>query len=71
MEILTEYISHVVNLLPVLITLALVFVTYAIALRLHLSGPIAVVIAGLFIGNHGAKFAMSDNTRGSPCRQGF
>ena len=49
--------------IEVLITLALVFVTYAIALRLHLSGPIAVVIAGLFIGNHGAKFAMSDNTR--------
>lgn len=49
--------------IEVLITLALVFVAYAIALRLHLSGPIAVVIAGLFIGNHGAKFAMSDNTR--------
>ena len=49
--------------IEVLITLALVFVSYAIALRLHLSGPIAVVIAGLFIGNQGAKFAMSDNTR--------
>ena len=49
--------------IEVLITLALVFVTYAIALRLHLSGPIAVVIAGLFIGNHGAKFAMDDKTR--------
>ncbi|HHI82532.1 MAG TPA: sodium:proton antiporter, partial [Rhizobiales bacterium] len=47
----------------VLITLALVMVIYAIAIRLHLSGPIAVVIAGLFIGNHGAKFAMSENTR--------
>ena len=49
--------------IEVLITLAVVFVSYAIALRLHLSGPIAVVIAGLFIGNHGAKFAMSKNTR--------
>ncbi|MGI9462704.1 MAG: cation:proton antiporter, partial [Aestuariivirgaceae bacterium] len=49
--------------IEVLITLALVFASYAIALRLHLSGPIAVVIAGLFIGNHGAKFAMSKNTR--------
>ena len=49
--------------LEVLITLALVFCTYAIALHLHISGPIAVVIAGLFIGNHGAKFAMSENTR--------
>lgn len=49
--------------IEVLITLALVMVMYAIAIRLHLSGPIAVVIAGLFIGNHGAKFAMSGNTR--------
>jgi len=49
--------------IEVMITLALVFVTYAIALRLHLSGPIAVVIAGLFIGNQGARFAMSENTR--------
>ena len=49
--------------IEVLITLALVFVSYAIALRFHLSGPIAVVVAGLFIGNHGARFAMSDNTR--------
>ena len=49
--------------IEVLITLALVMVIYAIALRLHLSGPIGVVIAGLFIGNHGAKFAMSENTR--------
>lgn len=49
--------------LEVLITLALVSGTYAIALHIHTSGPIAVVIAGLFIGNHGAKFAMSQNTR--------
>lgn len=49
--------------LEVLITLALVFCSYAIALHLHISGPIAVVVAGLFIGNHGAKFAMSENTR--------
>ena len=49
--------------IEVLMTLALVFVLYAMALRLHLSGPIAVVVAGLFIGNHGARFAMSENTR--------
>jgi CPA1 family monovalent cation:H+ antiporter len=49
--------------IEVLITLALVMIIYAIGIRLHLSGPIAVVIAGLFIGNHGAKFAMSSNTR--------
>lgn len=49
--------------LEVLITLALVTCTYALALHVHTSGPIAVVVAGLFIGNHGAKFAMSENTR--------
>ena len=30
---------------------------------LHLSAPIAIVVAGLLIGNHGRKFAMSRNTR--------
>ena len=28
-----------------------------------MSGPIAVVVAGLFIGNHGRRLAMSDTTR--------
>ena len=49
--------------LEVLITLSLVMATYAIASRLHLSGPLAVVVAGLFIGNHGKRFAMSEETR--------
>ncbi len=49
--------------LEVLITLALVLGTYSIALHLEISGPLAVVIAGLFIGNHGARFAMSEKTR--------
>lgn len=49
--------------IEVLITLALVAGIYAIAIRLHTSGPLAVVVAGLFIGNHGAKFAMSENTQ--------
>lgn len=49
--------------LEVLITLALVMVTYSIALRLHLSGPIAMVVAGLFIGNRGMRFAVSENTK--------
>jgi CPA1 family monovalent cation:H+ antiporter len=49
--------------LEVLITLATVMVTYAVATRLHLSGPIAMVVAGLFIGNQGMKNAVSDNTR--------
>jgi CPA1 family monovalent cation:H+ antiporter len=47
----------------VLITLALVMGGYAIAGRLHLSGPIAIVVAGLLIGNHGRAMAMSEHTR--------
>lgn len=47
----------------VLITLALVVGGYSLAHALHLSGPIAVVVAGLMIGNHGRQFAMSDRTR--------
>ncbi len=49
--------------LEVLITLALVMVTYALALFLHMSGPISMVVAGLFIGNQGVKYAMSPQTR--------
>lgn len=49
--------------LEVLITLALVTLTYSVALALHVSGPIAVVVAGILIGNHGKKFAMSETTR--------
>ncbi len=49
--------------LEVLITLAMVMVTYVVALKLHMSGPIAMVVAGLFIGNQGMKFAVSDNTK--------
>ena len=49
--------------LEVLITLALVMGTYSVASRLHMSGPLAVVVAGLFIGNHGKRFAMSESTR--------
>lgn len=49
--------------LEIMITLALVTGAYAAALHLHVSGPIAVVIAGILIGNQGAAFAMSKNTR--------
>lgn len=47
----------------VLISLALVFGGYALAYTLHLSGLIAMVVAGLLIGNHGRALAMSDTTR--------
>jgi CPA1 family monovalent cation:H+ antiporter len=46
-----------------LVTLALVTCTYGIAHRLHVSGPIAVVVAGLLVGHRGPKDAMSDQTQ--------
>ena len=51
------------HVLEVIVTLALVTGAYSIALHLHLSGPIAMVIAGLLIGNQGTALAMSDKTR--------
>ena len=47
----------------VLITLALVTGGYRAASAMHISGPLAMVIAGLMIGNHGRLLAMSDTTR--------
>ncbi len=47
----------------ILITLALVTGLYAVALHLHTSGPIAVVVAGLLMGNRGRITAMSETTR--------
>jgi CPA1 family monovalent cation:H+ antiporter len=47
----------------ILITLALVMGGYALALQWHLSGPIAIVVAGVLIGNHGRKYAMSAKSR--------
>ena len=47
----------------ILLTLALVMGGYALALALHLSGPIAIVVAGVLIGNHGRKYAMSPTSR--------
>ena len=51
------------DMVEILLTLGLVAGAYAVCLRLHLSGPIAVVVAGLFIGNRGAERAMSEDTR--------
>ena len=47
----------------VLITLALVAGGFALAGRLHVSGPLAVVVMGLFIGNRGRRLGMSAKTR--------
>lgn len=46
----------------VLITLALATGGYALAEALHLSAPIAIVVAGLLIGNQGRSLAMSAKT---------
>jgi monovalent cation:H+ antiporter, CPA1 family len=46
----------------VLLSLALVMGGYALASALHFSGPLAVVVAGLFIGNKGRSEAMSSET---------
>lgn len=47
----------------ILISLALVVTGYGIAVWLHISGPIAMVVAGLLLGNQGRSLAMSDTTR--------
>ena len=49
--------------LELLITLALAMFLYSLAFWVHVSGPIAVVVAGLLIGNPGRKFAMNERTR--------
>lgn len=65
----TGYIAFLVmrrideHVLEIIITLALVTGTYSIAHHLHISGPIAEVVAGLLIGNYGTRFAMSESTR--------
>ncbi len=48
--------------LEILMTVATVFVIGTVSIKLHLSGPLAAVVAGLFIGNRGRIQAMSDQT---------
>jgi CPA1 family monovalent cation:H+ antiporter len=45
------------------ITLALVTVTYSLAATVHVSGPLAVVVAGLLTGHRSARFAMTNLSR--------
>ncbi len=47
----------------VMISLALVMGGYALAHHIHVSGPVAMAVAGLFIGNQGVAHAMSDTTK--------
>ncbi|MGE0042354.1 MAG: cation:proton antiporter [Vicinamibacterales bacterium] len=49
--------------LELLITLALAMFMYTVSFWVGVSGPIAIVTAGLLIGNPGRRFAMSDRTR--------
>ncbi len=46
----------------IIITIAMVMGTYLLAHTLHFSGPLAVVVGGLFIGNKARKTALSDET---------
>lgn len=47
----------------VMITLATVMGGYALATALHISGPVAMAVAGLIVGNPGVSHAMSDITK--------
>jgi CPA1 family monovalent cation:H+ antiporter len=47
----------------VMLTLAAVMGGYALASHLHVSGPLAMVVAGVMIGNQGRALAMSDTSR--------
>jgi monovalent cation:H+ antiporter, CPA1 family len=46
----------------IIITLAIVMGGYSLANAIHSSGPLAMVVAGIFIGNKGKNEAMSDIT---------
>lgn len=47
----------------VMITVAVVMCGYSIANHLHFSGPLAMVVAGLYIGNKAKGMAVSDKTK--------
>ena len=50
-------------MVEILISLAIVMGGYALATAIHTSGPIAIVVTGLLIGNVARQRAMSANTR--------
>lgn len=47
----------------VMLTIAGVLGGYLLATKLHVSGPLSMVVTGLMIGNHGRNSAMSETTR--------
>ena len=54
---ISDYIAEV------LITLAVVMGGYAAAQAVHVSGPVAMAVAGLIMGNQGVRYAMSEDAR--------
>ncbi|GGN53107.1 sodium:proton antiporter [Novosphingobium indicum] len=57
MKSIDEYV------IEVMISLAVVMGGYSLAMGLHVSGPVAMAVAGLIIGNAGMANAMSEVTR--------
>ncbi len=51
--------------IQILITIAITTGGYALAEALNISGPLAMVVAGIFIGNRGRNFSMSQKSRES------
>lgn len=49
--------------IEVMISIAVVMGGYSLAMALHVSGPVAMAVAGLLIGNAGVAHAMSDTTQ--------
>ncbi len=47
----------------IILTLATVMGGYRLAEILHISAPLAIVVAGLMLGNHGRQLGMSETTR--------
>ena len=54
---ITDFVAEV------LITLAVVMGGYAAAQALHVSGPVAMAVAGLITGNQGVQYAMSERAK--------
>jgi CPA1 family monovalent cation:H+ antiporter len=63
--IIAVYLMHQIDdyAIEILLSLALATCTYALAIRIGSSGPLAVVVAGLLVGNRGVTMAMSETTR--------
>ncbi len=51
------------HLVETVLSTVLAYGAYLVAERLHVSGVIAVVVAGLVLGNYGSRIGMSENTR--------